>query len=139
MRLEITRKTDLALRAMIELGRTEAIIKSVDLAERIETTSPYIGHVVSPLVRAGWVVSVPGPNGGYRSNVDLAGVSLLDLIETVEGPSDDDRCILRGIPCPPVSKCALHDPWTRARTALLRELALTRISDIGNTQGVERS
>jgi Rrf2 family iron-sulfur cluster assembly transcriptional regulator len=130
VRLEITRKTDLALRAMIALHRAEGPCKGSDLAETIGTTGPFIGQVMSPLVRGGWVRSEPGPTGGYRSSVDLSEISLLGLIETVEGPADNGRCVLRGTPCPPVVKCALHDPWSRARTALLAELGRTSLADI---------
>ncbi len=137
MRLEITRKSDLALKAMLVLGRLDRLHKGSALAELIDTTPPFIGQVMAPLVRVGWVVSVPGRNGGYRLNVALENVTLLELIEIIEGPSDNDRCVLRGTPCPPVTPCALHHPWTRARTALLRELALTSLSDLQNTEGAE--
>ena len=136
MRLEITRKTDLALKAMLELGRSDALHKGSALAELIDTTSPFIGQVMGPLVREGWVASVPGRNGGYRLSIDLGDVTLLQLIEVVEGPTENARCVLRGTPCPPIEPCALHDPWTRARTALLRELALTSLSDLEHTEGV---
>ena len=136
MRLEITRKTDLALKAMIVLGRGEARCKGNDLAERIDTTASFISQVMAPLVRKAWVESEPGRNGGYLLNADLEDVSLLELIEAVEGPSENDRCVLRGTPCPAVEDCALHDPWTRARSALLRELALTSLSEIERSRGV---
>jgi Rrf2 family iron-sulfur cluster assembly transcriptional regulator len=139
MRLEITRKTDLALKAMIVLGDSEARLKGGALAEQIDTTPGFISQILAPLVREAWVESAPGRNGGYRLRVDLEDVSLLDLIEAVEGPSESDRCVLRGTPCPAVEKCALHDPWTRARIALLRELALTCLSEIESGKGVVES
>jgi Rrf2 family protein len=139
VRLEITRKTDLALKAMMVLGTGEALCKGSELAERIDTTASFISQVMSPLVREGWIASVPGRNGGYRLDVDPDDVSVLELIEAVEGPADENRCVLRGTECPAVMNCALHDPWTRARTALLRELASTRLSDIEGTAGTEGS
>ena len=139
MRLEITRKTDLALKAMMVLGHSDARHKGNELAELIDTTPSFISQIMAPLIREGWVESEPGRNGGYRLNVGLEDVSPLRLIETVEGPTDNDRCVLRGTPCPPVESCVLHDPWTRARTALLRELALTTLSEIERSERLEES
>ncbi|MBW1789967.1 MAG: Rrf2 family transcriptional regulator, partial [Deltaproteobacteria bacterium] len=104
---------------MIVLGRSKERHKGNQLAEGIDTTAAFIGQIMAPLVREGWVESLPGRNGGYRLNTGLEDVSLLDLIEAVEGPTENDRCVLHGPPCPPIENCAMHDPWTRARTALL--------------------
>ncbi len=128
MRLELTRKTDLALKAITRLDRTGGLIKGADLAETIGTTTAFIAQVMKPLVAHGWVASEPGPTGGYRLATDTTQISVLDLIETVEGPTVDGRCVLRGTPCPVVEKCALHDAWNRARGALLKELSATRVS-----------
>jgi len=90
MRLEITRKTDLALKAMIVLGRTEARCKGNDLAERIDTTASFISQVMAPLVRKGWVESEPGRNGGYRRTTAVSCAGLhAQRSRTV-------RCTIRG-------------------------------------------
>jgi Rrf2 family protein len=135
MRLEITRKTDLALRAVQELEGSDRTVKGAELAGRIHTTTQFISQVMTPLVRQGWVVSEPGPTGGYSLAADPAVVSLLQLIEAVEGPTADGRCVLRGTPCPPVETCALHDAWTRARDAMLHELSQTPLTEIGHQGG----
>jgi Rrf2 family protein len=129
MRLEISRKTELALSAIRELRRQESPIKGADLALLLDTTPTYLPHVLRPLVRAGWVESNPGPTGGYRLGAPLAAISLYDLIEAVEGPMDEGRCVLRGKPCPTVDLCALHEPWLRARQALFIELRETTLAD----------
>jgi len=134
--LETERALGRGAREAMRLGRSEARCKGNDLAERIDTTASFISQVMAPLVRKAWVESEPGRNGGYLLNADLEDVSLLELIEAVEGPSENDRCVLRGTPCPAVEDCALHDPWTRARSALLRELALTSLSEIERSRGV---
>lgn len=126
MRLELTRKTDLALRAVTVLGASREWLKAPRLAQQVGTTSAFIGQVVAPLIGAGWVTSEPGPRGGYRA---CAGenVSLLQLIEAVEGPVADGRCVLRDGPCPGAGTCALHDAWLGARQALLDELGRTPV------------
>ena len=50
MRLEITRKTDLAIRALIVLGQQTHKLKASVLAEHIHTTSGFLSQVMTPLV-----------------------------------------------------------------------------------------
>ena len=63
MRLEITQRADLAVRALVLLQRSPLRLKSVDLAAALGTTAGFVPQVMGPLVRAGWVRSVPGRRG----------------------------------------------------------------------------
>lgn len=130
MRLEVTRKTDLATRALLELARAGDRSKASDLAQRVGTTPGFLSQVISPLTARGWVRSDPGPTGGYVATVGLEDVSVLDVIEAVEGPTDTGRCVLEDRPCAGGGTCALHVPWSQARGQLLTELAGTPLSSL---------
>lgn len=110
------------MKALQELGDAEKLSGS-ELAERIDTTSPFLPQVLGPLVKAGWVESQPGPGGGYRLAVSLSDVSLLELIEMVEGPAETGRCVLREGPCPGTESCPVHEAWLSARAELTERLA----------------
>jgi Rrf2 family protein len=127
MRLELQARTELTLKALQALSDRRRC-GGAALGERVGSSAAYTAHVVAPLTRAGWVSSVPGPTGGYELVVDLDAVSLHDLIEMVEGPTDDGRCVLVDRPCGSPDLCALHDAWARARSALTTELKSIPIS-----------
>ena len=129
MRLEITRKSDLAVRALCSL-RKSGRLKSSALARETGTTPAFIGQVMMPLVRHGWVTSDPGPTGGYQLSVSLDRLSILEVIEAVEGPTVSGRCVLRDGPCPADEICALHDAWLPAREALMERMAGTPVGSI---------
>lgn len=129
MRLELMRKTDLALRALTLLDSARILVHAADLAESIGSTKHFVPQVLAPLVRAGWVTSVSGPRGGYRLVANLQERSLLEVIELIEGPTDDGRCVIAG-PCQTRQPCAAHDPWMEARAALLKRLAATSVSTV---------
>lgn len=128
MRLEITRKSDLAVRALRVLhaqGRT----KGSDLAKAVGSSPGFIPQVMAPLVRAGWVGSDPGPSGGYQLVKPLDQLSMLAVIEAIEGPTINGQCVLSGGPCPATEDCALHEAWVPARQALLDRLAGTTVAE----------
>ena len=135
MRLEVTRSADLATRAVLELSALGRRVKAAELAERLETTPGFLSQVLSPLVARGWVHSEPGPTGGYRLVVPTHEVTVLDVIEAVEGPTDTGRCVLADRPCGASGPCALHVPWSQARTHLLDELRATPLSALSGSPG----
>jgi Rrf2 family protein len=131
MRLEITRRSDLATRALLALaggGRR----KASEVAEAVGTTPGFLSQAMTPLVARGWVRSDPGPTGGYTMVADLATVSLLDVIEAVEGATDTGRCVLADRPCAGGELCALHVPWSAARNQLLDELAAVPVAELAD-------
>ncbi len=130
MRLEITRRAELAVRAMTLLGGTTGRLKGSVLASELGTTSAFVAQVVGPLVKAGWVRSDPGPTGGYANRVSLDEVSVLEVIEAVDGVTDTGRCVVADRLCGADSPCALHVAWTRARGELVRILGSTSLSDV---------
>ena len=122
MRLELNKRTALALRAMQELCVREQRVPGPDLAEALETTRQYRPQIMNPLVKAKWVGSTPGPHGGYQLLTTLEAVSVIELVETMEGPTDNNTCVLSGDICPSERLCALHGAWQHARAALVYEL-----------------
>lgn len=122
MRLEITRRTDLATRALLELARLDRRVKAAELAELIGTTPGFLSQALSPLAAKGWVRSEPGPTGGYVLVADPDALSVLDVIEAVEGPTDTGACVLEDRPCGAGRLCALHSAWAGARAVLIEQL-----------------
>jgi Rrf2 family protein len=123
MRLEITRRSDIATRALIVLSSEGSRTKSTELAKQVGTTSGFLSHAMTPLVERGWVRSDPGPLGGYIATFNPADVSVLDVIESIEGPTDTGRCVLEDRACGDIRRCALHSSWSSAREDLLSKLS----------------
>ena len=129
MKLQITRRTELALR-MLQYLQDGQRRNSRVIAEAIGSTPGFVAHVAQHVVTPGWVQSDTGPTGGYTLATTLEEISLLQLIEASEGPTDDGRCVLSDRACGADRPCALHEPWRRARSSLSDQLAATRLSSL---------
>jgi len=131
MRLELTQKTELALQALNAISSTpEGFANGPDIADALSISPHYLAAIMAPLSRAGWVRSATGPKGGYRLSLDISEHSVLDLIESVEGAIDRDRCMHGDVMRPVQEPCSLHEPWTRARDALLDELDAANLGEV---------
>jgi Rrf2 family protein len=123
VKFSIQKKTGLAVEALNALFTAGESVQSPELAASIDTTTSFLPQIMAPLVKNEWVESKRGPNGGYRLVADPESISVLDLIEAVEGETDTKTCVLKGGPCGGLENCSFHEPWKAARTALLDELA----------------
>lgn len=130
MRLEISRRADLAVRALVVLSGESGRVKAGDLARQLDTTPGFVPQIVRPLVKRGWVRSDPGPRGGYSASADLDQVTVLDVIEAVDGPTDLGHCVVAEQACGGAPHCALHVAWGRARDELLDQLGKVSLEDL---------
>lgn len=121
----ITRRAGLAVRAVTALTSARSRRKANDLAQELQTTPGFVAHVLNPLVKAGWVRSVPGPAGGYELTAAADGLSALDVVEAVDGPTASGDCVLEDRACLATEACVLHEAWLAARAVLTRTLEIT--------------
>jgi len=129
MRLELAQRTDIALRALQTLCSCGERVPGSELAETLDTTHQYLPQIMSPLVRRRWVSSSRGPRGGYQLEAELGSITVLDLIEVMEGPTDTNTCVLSGETCDASDPCAMHGAWSQARDALLARLSSMSLAD----------
>jgi Rrf2 family protein len=130
MRLELTRKSDLAVRSLLLMAEQGERMKSSELAKGLGATPAFVPQVVAPLIERRWVGSDPGPAGGYTLLAELETLTVLEVIEAVEGPTESGRCALDGEPCAERGTCVVHEAWQRARALLLADLAATTVADV---------
>lgn len=133
MRLDVTRQADLAIRALVTLGDPNhgaTRISARAFSERLGTSAGFMSQVMNPLVKAGWLSSVQGRRGGYRLEVALRDLTVLDVVELVDGPIDNGMCIVVGVPCDSHEQCPMHTSWAPARKVLMDALRKRRLDRV---------
>lgn len=132
VRLELTRRGDYAVRAMIALAASPVgDWSSVPrIATEMSIPERFLPRVMRDLAEAGLVEARTGRSGGYRLARPAADVTLLDVIDAVEPQDDDRRCVLRGIPCGVDGRCIVHDAFAGARDAHRDRLAATTLASV---------
>ena len=132
MRLELTKKGDYAIRAMLALARDpgDRPVSARRIADAMDIPVRFLPQVLGDLSRAGLVDAAPGRAGGYRLTRPAGEVSLLDVIEAVEGDSRRRTCVLRGGPCGLDGYCDVHAVFFAGQEALLAELARASLADL---------
>ncbi len=122
MHLTVSKRSDLAIRAVRYLDAHPGRNPGSEIAEAIGTSVPFLSQVLTPLVTQHFVDSRTGPTGGYELLNAGRAMTLLQLIETIEGPLIDGNCVLEDSPCDGNNPCALHPMWAAARRGLIESL-----------------
>jgi len=137
VRLELTRRGDYAIRAMLALGRAQGQRLSTPvMADSMSIPVRFLPQVMGDLSRAGLVRSTAGRQGGYELARPADSIDLLTIIEAVEGDTRRRTCVLRGGPCRHDGACAVHEPFAAAQEALRDRLAAV---SLGSLAGERRS
>lgn len=132
MRLELTRRGDYAVRAMLALSAPDVDpwLSAARISGAMSIPERFLPRVLRELARSGLIEARTGRTGGYRLARPASTITLLDVIVAVEPEDDARRCVLRGIPCGRDGRCAVHEPFDQARLALQGRLAATTFAEL---------
>lgn len=132
MRLELTRRADYGIRAMIAIARGTSgePLSTPRIAESMAIPVRFLPQVMADLARAGLVDSIGGRRGGYRLSRSTSRISLLQIIEALEGDARRRQCVLGSAPCGRDGYCDVHPVFAAAQDALLDRFNATRLSDL---------
>ena len=131
MRLELTRRADYGVRAMLALARHEGEepLSAARIAASMAIPPRFVGQVMSDLVAAGFVEARTGRSGGYRLRKLPTEISILAIVEATEGDSRRRVCVLRNAPCSVDGACDVHAIFQAAQDALIGRLAAATLAE----------
>ncbi|MEV7801393.1 Rrf2 family transcriptional regulator [Microbispora sp. NPDC088329] len=75
--------------AQLEPGATAS---AAQLAEYYDVPAPYLAKQLQALVRAGVLTAMTGPRGGFRLARAVSDITLLQIVEAVDGSSSPYEC-----------------------------------------------
>jgi Rrf2 family protein len=115
----------------------ESALPASRLAEYHGVPGAYLAKHLQALSRAGILASVPGPSGGYRLARAATEITVLDVVEAIDGTSPAFTCTeirRRGPASVPVREyrlpCSIHVVMDRADVAWRAELRATSLADL---------
>ncbi len=115
----------------------DATLPAARLAEYHGVPNPYLAKHLQALSRVGILRAVPGPRGGYRLSRPATDITVLDVVEAIDGSEPSFRCTeirRKGPAALPAREyrlpCSIHVVMERADDAWRAELRATSIADV---------
>ncbi len=130
----ITRETDYAVRCILYLAQERDRIASVtEVARAMHIPKSFLAKILQRLVRSGILASIRGAQGGFRLAKKPAGITLLAIIEAVQGPAAINVCVVDGKRCKLSPTCAVHPVWMDIRKEVENRLKKQTVARLLNT------
>jgi len=129
--MKLSTRTRYGLRFLLQLAGSEREgnpLKLREVSEREGISGKYLGQIASQLRVAGLVKSVRGAGGGYRLGRYPSGITLMDLIEALEGGVIPADC-LEGASCSRMAECVAREVWQEVQGEIEHTLARITLQD----------
>ena len=123
----LRRNTDYALRAVVNLSSNygNKPVSNRTIAVEEDISYQLACKLMQKLQKAGLVKSCMGPKGGFQLSREPAKISVLEVVEAIQGPISLNRCLLGVDACPKQKDCTL-----RARLIGLQESIIGYLNGI---------
>ena len=130
--MKISTKGRYGLRILMDLAlhQTEKPRLIRDIAKSQQISEKYISRLVIALRKAGMIRSVRGVNGGFHIAMKPEDITLLDVIEVMEGPLSIVDCVSAPRKCAHSENCAPREIWCKLNEDIRDLMRHTTLADI---------
>lgn len=132
MSLLFSRECEYALQAMAYLGLhpTGTFVSIAEMSKRLEIPYHFLGKIFQKLSTKNLVYSQKGPDGGFSLLRPAQEITLLDIVEAIDGTDFLKQCVMGFPECDDKNPCAVHTTWLGIRDALRRMLVSENLDEI---------
>ncbi len=131
--MRLTAKSEYGLLAMIELACRDGVVpvSAREISERQAIPAKYLEQLFVALRKGGLVTAVRGARGGFVLEREAADITVLDVVEALEGPLKTTVCDgERYAACGKGQACAAATVWERATNAVRGVFGATTLADL---------
>lgn len=129
--LRVTKLTDYATLVLTVLAQQSgAVLSAAGLAERAGLETPTVAKVLKPLAQAGLVEGFRGAAGGYRLTCPPEAITLVEIVEAIEGPLGMTECSVHAGACGIEQSCAVRANWRRINDVVAAALRAVTLRDM---------
>ncbi len=130
--MQITRASEYAMLGLLALSRRPAgSVEMVDvLAHEEGVPTSFLGKIFQSLSRAGIVKSARGSGGGFSLVRTPGEITVLEVIEAVEGPIALQRCLETDSDCTHREGCALCGLLSEAQDRVKEVFGRTSVAEL---------
>lgn len=136
-RMRLTARSEYGVLALIDLACRYGggPVSARGVAERQHIPGKFLEQLFVSLRQAGLVTAVRGARGGFELSRPPATITVLDVVEALEGPLQPTLCG-GGAACERGSACAAASVWKRATDALRSVLTTTSLAELAGAQSI---
>ncbi|MBN1668877.1 MAG: Rrf2 family transcriptional regulator [Anaerolineales bacterium] len=135
--MQITRQADYAVRAVYYLAQLgpESRAATSQIAEKQQIPPSFLAKIISQLSVAGLLHTSRGARGGVSLARPAAEISLLEVVEAIDGPILLNDCVLDKNACSFSEDCPMRPVWCEAQKELIDHLRTSNFAQFISSNG----
>ena len=130
--MELTRKGEYAIRGIVYLAAQpqDQVCLLSDIAAAVDVPQTFLAKIFQQFSKIGLVRSFRGTGGGFLLGRAPEKVTLLEVVEAIEGPIAPNRCVAGDDTCARNSSCTVHPVWSRVQSEVREILSRVTLKDL---------
>ena len=130
MKLNNTSQYAIRILAYITDHKEKKLLSATELSNELIIPYKFLTKIMTELVKADFVESIRGREGGFRLKKDAAEIKVDDILNIFNDSIKDEECILGIGFCNGMCKCALHDQWMEPKLLMQKMFRESSLQDI---------
>ncbi|MDX9993401.1 MAG: Rrf2 family transcriptional regulator [Anaerolineales bacterium] len=128
--MQITRQADYAIRAVLYISKLEENQRAAtsQIAKEQRIPPSFLAKIISQLSIAGLLQTSRGARGGVTLARSPQKITLLDVVEAIDGPIALNECVHDENACSFGDECPLRSIWCDAQEDLVKRLRDTNFA-----------
>ena len=119
----ITRRADYAVRSVLYLTKNNKDVVTInEISKSMHVPRTFLAKILQQLTGHGIVTSIRGFKGGFKLAKDPGKITLLEVIEAIQGITASSQCAVDKKSCKLSDKCSVHPVWIKIRKMVENEL-----------------
>jgi Rrf2 family protein len=132
--MQITRQADYAIRAVLHLAKLPSDQRAAtsQIAQEQHIPASFLAKIISQLSIAGILHTSRGARGGVTLARTAQDITLLDVVEAIDGPIALNECVDDADACTFGHECPLRSVWCDTQDELVRRLKATNFAQFAS-------
>lgn len=113
--MKLTKSCEYALRIVLYLGKTDQKVTNQELSDTLYIPYHNLTKLIQQLSKAGVVKSFKGKYGGNQLRIQLEELTLKDIIDIIDGPTELSECLSNEMACSLFDACQLKHTFKKVQ------------------------
>ena len=136
----VRRNTDYAVRLIVNLARQygHGPVSTRIAASEEGVSYPLACKLMQKLHGSGLIDSCMGPKGGFNLGRAPSEITLLEVVEAIQGPISLNRCLLSSDACVRQTSCSVRAKLAGVQETIVNSLGSITFEDLSQNQSAEQ-
>ena len=132
MSILFSRRCEYAIQAVMYLSLNDdhAKMSIRELTKKLSIPHPFLAKILQDLTRKGLLESQKGVKGGFTLTRAPHEITLLQIIEAIDGPFTVTACSTEKHDCDQYHKCSIRDPLWQIRERIAAALGTVTLAEM---------